>query len=253
MENPKLLISCGCSYTQVPNTAQNWPVHLTNYLNCDTLYLGQGAAGNGIISKRAIYYINESLKKYQPEEILVGIMWSSHTRQEFLFQETPSSYTEITNCIFNYINPCSIDIDKTNRQYYIVQPPWKDELSTIYYKRFYDGVGSAIQTLENILRVQWFCEKLKIKYFFTNINEWTFRYDYSDVSKTLPWHEDIQSLRNLINWNEWLPIDNAWDWFINESGYPEIKELGTHPSTEQNKALVDRIMIPHLKSKGYIN
>jgi hypothetical protein len=43
MANPKLLISCGCSYTQVPNTAQNWPVHLTNYLNCDTLYLGQGA------------------------------------------------------------------------------------------------------------------------------------------------------------------------------------------------------------------
>jgi len=253
MANPKLLISCGCSYTQVPNAAENWPIHLTNYLNCDTLYLGQGAAGNGIISKKAVHYISKSLKSYKPEEIIVGIMWSSHARQEFFFRDNFNEHCHIENYNFNYCNPCSIDIENKDRNYYITQPHWEDELSINYYKRFYDGVGSAIQTLENILRVQWLCEKFNIKYFFTNINERTFHYEYTKDTMNRPWHEDIQNLRNLVNWNQWLPIENAWEWFINESGYPEVKELLTHPSTEQSKALVERIIIPHLKSKGYID
>lgn len=253
MANPKLLITLGCSYTQVPNTATNWPKPLAEFLGCEVLYLGQGAGSNGIISKRAIYYINKVLKSYKPEEILVGIMWSSHTRQEFFLETKPYDYCKIDWGIHNYSNPCSIDMEDPNKNYYLIQPLWDDELSKNYYKNFYDYKGSAIQTLENILRVQWLCEKLNIKYFFTNINQWTFRTSFNDNDLKLPLHPDIQNLHNMIDWNQWLPIDNAWDWFINESGYPEIKELGTHPSTEQNKALVDKIMIPYLKNKGYID
>jgi hypothetical protein len=251
MANPKLLISCGCSYTQVPNGAKNWPVHLTKYLNCETLYLGQGAAGNSFISKRAIYYINDSLKKYKPEDILVGVMWSSHVRHDFFLENNLVPFNEIyVNDGFHYMNPCRLDMKTGNRNYYITQVNWDDELSQKYYKNYYSETGSIMQTLENILRVQWFCEKLKIKYFFTKYNLNVVPNKHEIPADRL---KEIEYLYDLVDWSHWLPIDNAWDWCIEESGFPEVKELGWHPSTEQNQALVDRVMIPYLKSMGYID
>ena len=83
MKNVKCLITAGCSYSQVPNRDVTWPVHLNEYLKPEKVYyLGQGAAGNGIISRKVIHALTEALKTYRPEEILVGIMWSGFNRRD---------------------------------------------------------------------------------------------------------------------------------------------------------------------------
>jgi hypothetical protein len=254
MANPKLLITAGCSFTQYPTDSQNWPIHLKNYLDCETLFLGQGAAGNDIISKKAIFYLHKSLQTYKPEEILLGVMWSGYTRKSFYFTKPQLEYSHwfygYQN--LNYANPCSIDLENTDLRYYITHFIWQDEMSKLYAKNFFTRLGAVIETLENILRVQWFCEKLGIKYFFSK---------YSNDALETPYHlrmtdpvgySEIEHLYDLINWDEWLPIESAWSWAEKKSSFPRIEELGNHLSPDQNKEMTEKIIIPHLKSKGYI-
>ena len=55
MTTPNLFISGGCSYSQVPNRDQGWPVHL-HELSCIRYvsHTGHGAVGNDIISRKLI-------------------------------------------------------------------------------------------------------------------------------------------------------------------------------------------------------
>ena len=82
-QNIKLLITSGCSFSEAINHDITWPVHLTQYLNCEAVHLGRGSAGNGIISRTIVHAVITALKSYKPEELLVGIMWSGYSRHEF--------------------------------------------------------------------------------------------------------------------------------------------------------------------------
>lgn len=254
MANPKLFVSAGCSFSSVP--PDNWPLHLANYLGCESQFLGQGAGDNGTISRKTLYHLNEALKQYQGNEILLGIMWSGHERYSFFFDKLSTEYTKIWYGIANkqYMNPLALDLPNTDMKYYLVHHIWDDELSKTYYKNFYNEINHIIITFEHILRIQLFCEKYNIKYFFsryngdtmpTSIHEAQYKYHIN--------FKEIKHFYELVDWSNWLPIGHAWEWFLNESGYPEDERLGNHPSTEQSKALVDKVIIPFLKNKGYID
>lgn len=249
-KNIKCLITAGCSYSQVPNTDVTWPVHLNEYLAPEGIfYLGQGAAGNGIISRKVIYNVAKQLKFYQPSEMLVGIMWSGYDRGTiFSTKELPNSKKiDFGKDVDYYSNPVRIIKD---RNYYILNRHWHDELSTNEYKNF-NKEQRVMETLEHILRVQWFLKMHKVPYFMV-------QYDY-DVFNDYPYdttfvksNPDTKFLWYQIDWEQWLPVENCYQWAKEESGFDFARPPDPHPSTEQHKAFTERVIVPFLLDKKMV-
>ena len=111
----KLLITSGCSFSECihyenPAFKKNWPIHLAESLKefgyTEHISLGLPSQGNGLISRGIIYNVIEALKKYKPEDILVGVMWSGSNRHDYRCQN-PEETDFVTNNVHNnvYQNP----------------------------------------------------------------------------------------------------------------------------------------------------
>lgn len=242
-EKTRCLIAAGCSFTQVPNADVSWPVHLRDYLchiEC-TYFLGQGAAGNGIISRRTIHHSLKAMKNYNVDDILVGIMWSGSDRHDFYQTKPASNYNIFTGSEF-YCNPVRIASDYG---FYLTNTHWDDEASKLYYKHFHDPVNSYIVTIEHILRTQMFLQKYNIPYFMTEYND--------DVLPRYPEfinHPDIKYLYDLIDKSYWLEVDNMYKWSV-DSGIPFARPPDPHPSTEHHDRFTKDIIMPYLYHKNY--
>ena len=250
-KNIKCLITAGCSYSQVPNRDTAWPFHLNERLKPEKVYyLGQCAAGNGIISRKVIHALNEALETYKPEEILVGILWSGYDRREVY------STKNLDSTIFHYgeevyCNPLKV-VDRSD--YYIINTHWTDNLTVNFLKHAYIPEDSLMITLEHILRIQWYLKLQNIKYFMSE-------YDY-DCLDTAPVpygkgliknNKDLLLLYRQIDKKNWLPINNLYEWAKEESGFDFARPPDPHPSTEQHKAFTDRVIIPFLLDKKMVH
>lgn len=243
-QNIKLLLTHGCSFTQVPNADLSWPVPLGKALGVETEYHGRGACGNGIISRSVIYTVTEALKKYKPEELLVGIMWSGYDRHDFFLSNPPEDYEVIEGSPY-YKNPQWIT-STNNSKYYVTNKHWNDGLTEKYMKTFFDDHGSQLLTLEHILRTQWFLKFNNIKYFMTR-----YARDVMDM-RIISSDPDTTALYELIDFDNFLEVDNMDVWAI-ETGLPYRIPGDQHPSTEMHQLYVDTVILPHLHKKGYIN
>lgn len=237
----KLLITSGCSFSQVPNSDLSWPIPLSKALNLDVECHGRGACGNGIISKTIIYSVSEALKKYNSDELLVGIMWSGLDRFEFYNKNQDLEFEKIEGSPY-YCNPQNI-VGPYN--YYVTNQVWQDELSKIFYKNIYNAEYAALIGLEHILRTQWFLKLHNVKYFMTAYSWDAFPQNGSDNEP------DVKFLLELIDWEEWLQVKNMDEW-ARATGMPYREDSGGHPSTDMHKKYVDEQIIPHLQKKGYI-
>lgn len=247
----KLLITTGCSFTQYPGSNVSWSYHLSKSMNVETLFLGHGAASNGIISKKTIFNTLDALKKYKPEEILVGIMWSGAHRSEMyteLFLDT-----EKREAGFNDKNPLAIVEDEN---YYLLNPHWSDEQSVLYYKYFHNDIGSTIKTIEHILNTQWFLKSQGVNYFMTEYYVDVFNKDKLVPHKhpnnfiSILEHPDVKYYYDLIDFNNWLPVEDCQTWVKNKSGYDFPRKNDPHPGTLQHKEYTEKVIIPFLKGKN---
>lgn len=244
----KCLITSGCSFSQVPSADVTWPVHLNEALRPEKVYyLGQGAAGNGMISRRVIYNLTECLKHYSNEDILVGIMWSGCDRREiFSFNKEPANPLEYGTDQFN--NPSKVVGDNN---YYIMNEHWDDEL-TLTHKKVVRAEHSIMLTLEHILRVQWFLKLHNIKYFMTEYDYDVFAppsTGWKDKLKIINSDKDLKFLYDQIDLTHWLPIENMYAYAKFESWFDFARPPDPHPSTEQHKEMVIKILLPFLKNK----
>lgn len=240
----KLLITSGCSFSQVPNSDLSWPIPLGKALNLDVECHGRGACGNGIISRTIIHSVSNALKTYKPEEILVGIMWSGLDRFEVYRKDLDDDFTDIdpSKCNPYYMNPQWV---VGPRNYVIFNQLWEDGMSKNFYKNMYSPEWGAIVGYEHILRTQWFLKLNNIKYFMTG-------YSWDAYPEHGVEHEsDVKFLLDIIDWNEWVPERNMDRW-AKTTGLPYRENSGGHPSTEMHKKYVDEHIIPHLKNRGII-
>jgi hypothetical protein len=251
-------ISTGCSFTEVvtpelwgnsyiniqdyPEYEFSWPLHVNNHLLATPCYRGKGASGNGIISRTTIFEVLNALKTYKPEEILVGIMWSGSYRHEIYLADPILDYHIHATGRINQDNPATVG---GSASFYKVMPYWDDELSKNFYKYIYDDIGSNIQTLEHILRVQWFLKSYNIKYFMTTYHKEAL------PSLSLIEHQDIKYLYEQIDWDNFLDCSSEYEWCANLQD-PKTWGVDHHPGTTQHKAFADQVIIPHLKKKGWI-
>lgn len=240
----KCLITAGCSFSQVPASAITWPVHLRDAVMPECVYyLGQGAAGNGIISRKLIHTVNTALQIYNPEEILVGVMWSGHDRMDVYSDQQNLDYTKILGAD-SYCNPVRVNKDYNH---YIINFHWTDELTKTYLKYFYNEVGSYIHTIEHILRTQWFLKSMNIPYFMTE-----YAPDCLPRQDVIKNNSEIDYLYDMIDRSYWLPIDNMHKYSIN-SEIPFPKEDDNHPGTVHHEMFVREVLLPWLHRKYLTN
>ena len=242
----KVLVTAGCSFSECVNwyeqgNADNrtWPVWLAEKLSVPHYAEGLGSQGNGMISRRAMYRIEQLLAQHAPEDLLVGIMWSGRDRFEFYFQNPAKFPSNIDNWMQN---PCSF-VDGDPGGWVIVNPHWKHEHNAPWYRYYYNELASQIYTLEHVLNLQRYLELKNIRYFMSTNTGATF-------NKESQHNPNIQWMWDQINWDMFLPIIGEYEWVNSTCAIPDVGNF--HPRSEQHERFVNDVIWPWLEEKKLI-
>jgi hypothetical protein len=236
----KQLITGGCSFSECLSPwIETWPKHLesalSGYVHIPT---GMGSQGNGLISRRIIYQIVQSLKKYNPNDLLVGIMWSGPSRHDVYFQKTPVLIKED-----GYMENPTKFVPESNGSWTIMNHSWLTELSQNHYRHYHDMTGQYIYSNEHVLRTQWFLKLHNIKYFMTTYTNEVFQQHT---------HPDTKYLYEQIDFDQFLPVEGEYEWCRDHSGLEFPREGDNHPSSDQHRLFTEQVILPFLKEKKYI-
>ena len=253
---PKLLLTGGCSFSEcISSHIDTWPRHL--YRTLESLGYSEhgssamGSQGNGLISRGIIYNVTQALKTHQPQDILVGVMWSGSDRHDFRCTD-PNLLGFVTKQIKNgwMKNPTGFVKDATPN-WVILNKRWDNPEAEAYYRTFHDNIGSSIYSIEHVLRTQWFLQSRGVPYFFS---------DYIDnnlVAVENLQHDEVRYLYEQIDRSQYLPVTSEYNWVRNNSKllhlWPkEAKKGPMHPTTEHHKEFTDQVIMPWLQLKEYL-
>lgn len=256
----KILITSGCSFTETTSGVINtWPMCLFDELSKNHSYVehksgGLGSQGNGLISRKVMYFVSEALKKYKPEDITVGIMWSGPNRVDFRCTDPSLLQFNIDGVDNQWMENPTRFVEGSTKNWVILNHHWAsikapviNEEAKLYYKYFYDDVGATISTFEHMLRVQWFLERYNVRYFFSTYQDY--------VLTKNPWreHKEVKHLYDMIDFKNFLPVKSMGNWVENSSVYgtADIHE-GDHPSSRQHHEFTEKVILPWVKYKKII-
>jgi len=246
----KKVVVSGCSFTFED---WNWPTFLVNHLNVptkDLINVGMASQGNGLISKKLIYAVNKVLENTNPEDILVGIMWSGVDRIDFHSENNYSSKDWGNNGhVDNIHNPTNVAVDK---KWYFINPGWDTlenphPLMDSYYRYFHSNIGMLVNTIQSILLVQWFLKEKGVKYFMT-----TYMDIFGKYPKEVMESEEIKYLYQLIDFDNFINVDGCYE-FVSQnypSGMPPEEKDAIHPLKSGHEFFVDNAVIPHINKMG---
>jgi hypothetical protein len=234
-QDMKQLITGGCSFSECLSPWINtWPKHLANSLNeYNHIPTGMGSQGNGLISRRVIYQVIESLKEYSFSDLLVGIMWSGPSRHDVYRQNTSTLIKED-----GYMENPTKFVPESNSSWIIMNHNWPTESSQNYYRHHYDAIGQYIYSNEHILRTQWFLKFHNIKYFMSTYTNEVFQKNT---------HPDIKHLYEQIDFDQFLPVSGEYEWCRDYSGMEFPIKGDKHPSSEQHRLFTEQVILPFLK------
>jgi hypothetical protein len=244
----KLLLTSGCSFT---DTLDSWPNHLSKKLNFNLDNIAFASQGNGLISRKLIYKINQIPKSIlNQNDIIVGVMWSGIDRAERFIDSKGDQYF-----VTNLSKPENVtSVVPGYRNWRLMIPDWvKYEDCKLHYEVFNNKISSKIYTIEHILRTQWFLEKHNIKYFMS-----TYMDIFKDKNNSNE-YPDVKYLYNMIDFSKFLPINGCFEWVkehypkefrgINKNG--DITDF--HPTNFGQEKFTDEVIIPYLKEKNLIH
>jgi hypothetical protein len=241
----QLFISGGCSasFTHPTYRHRSWPVHVAQLLGCEHRDVALPAHGNGMISRRVMYAVEQALKSHSATDILVGVFWSAADRHEFYNDQVVKDWVDHTY----WGNPTSLNrydpSTKTNKHWVSINPSHSKQYAETYYRVFHNFIDSEIKTCEHILRTQWYLEKHGIRYFMSTFTEETFRrLDHPEVS----W------LYDQIDQLVFLPVKGIYEWAVDSSGLEFEADDLTHPTTAQNQLFTEKVIWPFLKERNYV-
>lgn len=239
--NKKTLIVSGCSFTF---ETWNWPTFVCNELDYDLINVGMASQGNGLIAKKTIYQVDKLLKTNKVENIIVGIMWSGIDRHEF-YTDNPKTILNINNWIEN---PTNVIDGKKN--WIITNYHWNIPHAKIWYENLHTSIGAMIITIQNILMVQWYLERVGVKYFMST---------YLDIfhgngANNLINNPEIKYMYDMIDFNKFLPVNGCHEWVkenCDASGFnePDINGyIGIHPTKFGHEMFSKKVIIPYIKN-----
>jgi hypothetical protein len=242
----KILITSGCSFSD-PMHWPCWPTHLSNYLGNDyqSRHLGMISQGNGIISRKLIHKVIELLKENSADNLLVGIMWSGITRVDFYNDTNPMYHPSVLQEKFRHFDNPTGFVDDKSKHWVIFNHNWNIPNCQEYYKIFDSVLFQQIQTIEHILRTQWFLEKHNIKYFMST-------YTGEVFDKKLLNHLEVEYLYKQINFDTFLPVIGEFEWCRDFSNFEFPMKGDHHPGSDQHNEFSEQVIIPFLQKKQYI-
>lgn len=240
----KVLIASGCSFTM---ENWNWPAHLASEIDLKLINVGMASQGNGLISRKLIYAVETALKKYSPDEIIVGVMWSGTDRAEYHTYDG----SDVIHWGFKIIDPTTKNPTNVVDSLYnwrIMNHHWKNKESLNYYKNYHTAVYGMVSTIEHVLRVQWYLKQLGIDYFMTT---------YMDIfdDNYLIENKEVTHLFKMVDFNTFLPIKGCYEWVkenYSELGLPSNDKTATHPTSFGHKKFSEEVITPFLKEKKII-
>jgi len=228
----KKFIVSGCSFSTSDYTGRPWPILFMAHLPDYTLINKSAQSrGNGLISRAVIYEVQNQLQNgVLPEDILVAVQWSGWDRHEnhisdlSLLSSSDEQVSPISKRVQGFI-------DNYINSWEIMNHHWDTKNSKLYYSMLYSGKGKLIESLEHILRTQWFLEKHNIKYFMTTMIKFP---DSCD---------ETEHLFQMIDKSKFLPVSGMFEWG-KSTGLPVLDN--NHLSLEQNSIFADTVVLPFL-------
>lgn len=243
----KTLITSGCSFSYPAFFSEHvitWTRHLHALIpEYNAIYHGTGSQGNGLISRRVIYEVTRQLNQgIDPDDILVGIMWSGSDRHDIYNPEIAQHLKDQPR--ENWVeNPIGFVSGEENN-WLILSPSWQFKENVAYYRYIHDIIGGTVLTMEHILRTQWFLDQQKIKYFMTTFTD-------EVLSPACVYHPECKYLYDQIDFSNFLPVSSEHTW-VHQSSLPFPDAGYNHPNNAQHKLFVDEIVYPWLVEQGYI-
>jgi hypothetical protein len=259
MKEFKHIITSGCSFSDKSNK-YTWPLHLSESYGVTSNHMGLCSQGNGLIARKAVYAVQLALQQgYNPEELLVGIMWSGHDRHDVYFQNLSH---QIENHNYWLHNPTHL-VENDPGGWLIMNYHWTEQTNQIYYAHLHDYVHQRVLSFEKILWVQNYFENLGIKYFMTDFmnEEFSERIDWEFFEK-IHLNPNITWLKNLVDKTGWLPVNSMHEWckahftadkfpinnVVLENGIA-VEVVDSHPPAEMHKKFVMDVILPFIKEK----
>lgn len=244
----KKFIVSGCSFSGPDWSGREWPqLFMTHLPDYTLINKAKPSRGNGLISKAVIYEVQNQLQNgVLPEDILVAVQWSGWDRHEnhvsswFFNSELPTGKEQELSFEQVFESPrfrFQGFIDDIPDSWEIYNHHWEHKNSKLYYSTFYSDTGKLIESLEHILRTQWFLEKHNIKYFMTTMIKFP---DSCD---------ETEHLFQMIDKSKFLPVTGMYEW-AQSSGLPLRSD--NHLSMEQNNMFVDTVILPYAKKESLI-
>lgn len=233
----KTFIASGCSFTF---ETWCWPRYVIEHYDMNLINVGLGSQGNGLISKKVIYKVQELLKQgMNPDDMFVGIMWSGVDRFSVYIDDTTPRH----NIDGWSENPTSVTGDSNDAHWLILNAHWETKEAKHWYGYLNSYGGSLVRTMEYILLTQWFLEKHNIKYFMTN-----FMTTYKEHPGWLDL-PDIKYLYDMIDFSKVIDIDGQYEWVRDNCDDSEYDCFGTdkqHPTAWGHEEFAKKVIIPYM-------
>lgn len=269
------LVTSGCSFSdnlRPPNgDLTRWPMFLADYTGMTLYNRGQGSAGNDWISDSTIYQLSELLNQgAKPSEIIAIVMWSGIDRNSiFISQEGTPRYADLhVEQFMSMSNPASFTANPANEYY---NPPHQgsgwllgsahcsfpndniQQYKQLLVTRYLNEEALMIRSLDNWLKLQWFCAAQGIKLVnLTYMNIWHYPgYGYTDLNSVPYFHDhfgaNIQHLYRELDQSQWLFYGDRggmYEWCRAE-GLGFYSDL-VHPSIDSHRKFAEEWLWPRI-------
>jgi len=239
----KTLVAGGCSFTY--NNEFTWVGPITDLHNL-TVNVGSCAASNSYIARSVIH----ELDKHESTALIC--QWSGIHRQSYYIDEDHPLYNDFKasqgqwpDWAGDYHLPESDAVE--NKNFWIKTGgnniTHSGSSSLIhnhfvkpYAKYFYSHEQALVETFENILRVQYYCQSRNIKFLMFWWKKELDNYKLGKYSK---------QLYSKIDLRNWLP--NLGDWCVQNTDLAQQDlDKGYHPTALHHKKYAEQIIRPAL-------
>jgi hypothetical protein len=267
----KYIVTSGCSFTNTKDCVdytthgmdydlykednyKSWALHLEDIIPDSKVYnRALPGIGNGHIVRSIIWQVNELLKQnIKPTDVFMQV--TSPDRKELLLDcEDMTSETD-GNLHTHYIPDVLYNTKKLNDNKLWLKHSYEDDSIMKYHYKYYNNKMSAlVETLENMLRLEWFLKLHKINYkiFFG----WTIlNFDFWQATETeYLWgmldSDNVWFYKNYGGITQWV-ADNLLfeDRYVTgdrltEDGFP----LDQHPSNKAHREFAKQVVSKWVK------
>lgn len=238
---PKVLVTSGDSFSNclwdlhgdIYN--RTWPIWLKDHWpGIEHWSEGLGGQGNQLIAHRLQYRVEQVLKVYRPQDIVVGVMWTGRDRWEIFRRQT--MHVPAVNGEEGH--PVKF-ISNADGQWIMFHPQYLHHLNEMFYRQLYDSIWMQINTLNAVLNTQRYLREKGIRYFMSTSFDACF-------DQNLRHDPNVEWLWDQIDFTTWLPVTSMQDWCKENCPIPGVNNF--HPRSEQCEQFVAQVLWPFVQT-----